>query len=339
MEVYMTNIYNNKKIRVGIVGYGNLGKGVELSVSQNHDMALIGVFTRRNPKTIKTLFKSTKVFSIDDADTMKNEIDVMILCGGSATDLLQQSIDFAKNFNIIDSFDTHAKIPHHFSAVNKTALSSGHIAIISVGWDPGLFSLNRLYAESILPFGATYTFWGDGVSQGHSDAIRRIDGVEDAVQYTIPIQEAIDTIRSGEMPLLSAKQKHRRVCFVVAEEAFDKDEIKDKIVNMPDYFIDYDTKVYFISKEELHEKHSKMKHGGFVLRSGFTGQNNNTKHIYEFSLKLESNPEFTASVLTAYARAAFKLRLEGAKGAKTVYDIAPSYIYPGSNSKLRKEFL
>jgi len=324
-------------IRIGIVGYGNLGKGVELAIKQNPDMELTSVFTRRAPEEIKLKDSSVKVMHISDAEKMKDQIDVMILCGGSATDLPEQGPQFAKMFNTVDSFDTHAKIPEYFEAVDKASKAAGKIGIISVGWDPGLFSMNRMIAEAVLPQGTDYTFWGRGVSQGHSDAIRRIKGVKAGVQYTIPKDEAIKRVRDGENPNLSTKEKHLRDCYVVAAEGADKAQIEKEIVNMPNYFADYETKVNFISEEELRKNHSAMPHGGFVIRSGNTGEN--TKHIIEFSLKLDSNPEFTASVLVACARAAYRFSSEGQSGAKTVLDIPLSYLSIKSAAQLRKELL
>lgn len=324
-------------IRVGISGYGNLGRGVESAIKQNDDMELVAVFSRRDPKSVKINTEGVKVCHIDEAKDYVDKIDVMILCGGSATDLPVQTPEMAKLFNVIDSFDTHAKIPEHFANVDKEANSSGKVAVISVGWDPGMFSLNRLFGEAILPEGSTYTFWGKGVSQGHSDAIRRIEGVLDARQYTIPVPEALAKVRNGENPSLTTRQKHTRECFVVAEDGADLDRIENEIKSMPNYFADYDTTVHFISKEELMRDHSGIPHGGFVIRSGKTGDRNN--HIVEYSLKLDSNPEFTSSVLVAYARAAYKLNKEGVSGCKSVLDIAPSYLSPKSGEELRKELL
>lgn len=309
-----------RKIRIGILGYGNLGKGVELAINENPDMELIAIFTRREPFTLKTS-SNVPVIHTDYIESYKDKIDVMILCGGSATDLPIQGPKYAKLFNTIDSFDTHAKIPEYFNSINKSALEGNNISIISVGWDPGLFSLNRLYAESILPNGKTYTFWGKGVSQGHSDAIRRIEGVKNAIQYTIPIETAIESTRKGENIELTARQKHLRECFVVLEKNASKEKIENEIKTMPNYFADYDTIVHFISEEELKQNHSKMPHGGFVIRSGNTSNTN--KQTIEYSLNLDSNPEFTGSVLLSYARAAYKLSQKGEKGAKTVFDIAP----------------
>ena len=327
------------KIRIGILGYGNLGRGVECAIKQNDDLELVGVFTRRNPSTVNILTESAKVYHIDDAAKMKDDIDVMIICGGSAKDLPVQTPEFVKYFNVIDSFDTHAKIPGHFENVNKSALSSGKVGIISVGWDPGMFSLNRLYAGCILPDGNDYTFWGKGVSQGHSDAIRRVDGVVDARQYTVPVPEALLSVRNGENPELTTRQKHTRECFVVAEDGADKARIEEEIKTMPNYFADYDTTVTFISQEELDKNHKGIPHGGFVIRSGKTGWNGENNHLIEYSLKLDSNPEFTASVLVAYARAAYRLNKEGLSGCKTVFDVAPSYLSPKSGEELRKSLL
>lgn len=326
------------KIRVGIIGYGNLGRGVESALKQNSDMELRAVFTRRSPKDIVLKDKNIHAVHIQDIEKYKDEIDVMILCGGSATDLPEQSPTFAKMFNIVDSFDTHAKIPEHFDAVDKASKEGNKVSAISVGWDPGLFSMNRILAQAVLPEGNNYTFWGRGVSQGHSDAIRRIEGVKNAVQYTIPIEEAIEEVRSGSHPNLTVRQKHLRECYVVVEEDADKKAIENEIKTMPNYFADYETKVNFISEEELKLNHSKIPHGGFVIRSGKTG-NGDTNHIIEFSLKLDSNPEFTGSVLVAYARAVYRLNKEGQSGAKTVFDIPLSYLSPKSGDELRKELL
>ncbi len=326
-------------IKIGILGYGNLGKGIECAIRQNDDLELVGVFTRREPKNVKILTEGVSVYHVDEAEKMQDKIDVMILCGGSATDLPEQTPRFAKMFHVIDSFDTHAKIPEHFAAVDAAAKESGHVAVISVGWDPGLFSLNRMYAGAILPDGADYTFWGKGVSQGHSDAIRRIDGVLDAKQYTIPIEAALEAVRSGSNPELSTRQKHLRKCFVVAEEGADLQKIEMEIKTMPNYFADYDTTVHFISEEELKRDHGGIPHGGFVIRSGKTGWNGENQHIIEYSLKLDSNPEFTSSVLVAYARAAYKMANEGQNGCKTVFDIAPAYLSAKSGEELRKNLL
>ncbi len=326
-------------IRVGIYGYGNLGRGVEYAIRQNDDMELVAVFTRRNPKDVTINTPGVGVFHTDDALDMTDKIDVMILCGGSATDLPVQTPSLAQHFNVVDSFDTHAKIPSHFENVNKAASDAGKVAIISVGWDPGLFSLNRMYAGAVLPEGKDYTFWGKGVSQGHSDAIRRIDGVLDAKQYTIPVEAALDAVRSGSMPNLSTREKHLRECFVVAEEGADLERIANEIKTMPNYFADYDTTVHFISMEELKANHSGIPHGGFVIRTGCTGKNGENKHIIEYSLKLDSNPEFTASVIVAYARAAVKLSQKGDFGCKTVLDIPPALLSLKSGEELRKELL
>ena len=326
-------------IRVAIYGYGNLGRGVESAIRQNPDMTLAAVFTRRDPKTVEIKTKDVSVYHIDDAKNMTDKIDVMILCGGSATDLPTQTPEMAKLFNVIDSFDTHAKIPEHFNAVDTAAKESGKIGIISVGWDPGMFSLNRLYANAILSEGTDYTFWGKGVSQGHSDAIRRIEGVLDAKQYTIPIEDALEQVRSGSNPELTTRQKHLRECFVVAKEGADTAKIENEIKTMPNYFADYDTTVHFISKEELDRNHSGIPHGGFVIRSGKTGFNKEHNHIIEYSLKLDSNPEFTGSVLVAYARAAYRLSNEGQRGCKTVFDIPPAYLSSLSGEEIRKNLL
>ncbi len=326
-------------IKIGILGYGNLGRGVECAIKHNPDMELAAVFTRRDPKTVKILTENVPVYSADQAAQMKDSIDVLILCGGSATDLPQQTPEYARYFNVVDSFDTHARIPEHFEAVDKAAKDSGHVGLISVGWDPGMFSLNRLYANAILPGGRDYTFWGKGVSQGHSDAIRRIPGVKDARQYTIPVEEALSAVRSGVNPELTTRQKHTRECFVVAEEGADLAAIEKEIVTMPNYFADYDTTVHFISQEELDRDHSGIPHGGFVIRTGKTGWSDENSHVIEYSLKLDSNPEFTASVIAAYARAAYRLNQEGQKGCKTVFDIAPAYLSPDSGQELRKRLL
>ena len=326
-------------IKIGIVGYGNLGRGIECSINQNSDMELVAVFTRRNPATVKILHKNVGVYHIDDILNFKDKVDVLILCGGSATDLPVQTPALAKDFTVIDSFDTHAKIPEHFENVDTAAKQGGNIAIISCGWDPGMFSLNRLYASAVLPNGKDYTFWGKGVSQGHSDAIRRIEGVLDAKQYTIPIIEALDAVRSGETPEFTTREKHLRECFVVAEEGADKAKIEEQIKTMPNYFADYDTIVHFISLDELRENHSGIPHGGFVIRSGKTGWENENTHVIEYSLKLDSNPEFTSSVIVAYARAAYKMKKEGAVGCKTVFDIPPAYLSAKTPQELYKEML
>lgn len=327
-----------EKIRVAIAGYGNIGRGVELAIERNEDMELKAVFTRRPPETVSIYSQNVPVLLFDDMIQMKDEIDVVILCGGSATDLPVIGPEVLRNFNTIDSFDTHARIPEYFAAMDKAAKEGGKIGIISVGWDPGMFSLNRLYAESILTEGETYTFWGKGVSQGHSDAIRRIDGVKNAIQYTVPIEKAVEEVRSGNRPKLTTRQRHLRECYVVAKEGADLQRIENEIKNMPAYFADYDTTVTFISEEELKKEHNKMPHGGFVIRSGETGRNGN-KHVIEYSLKLESNPEFTSSVLVCYARAAYRLAKKGECGAKTVLDIAPSLLSVKTPEQLRKELL
>lgn len=327
------------KIRIGILGYGNLGKGVECAIKHNPDMELAAVFTRRNPEAVKVLTEGVKVYRAAEAPEKKDEIDVMILCGGSATDLPEQTPEMAKYYHVVDSFDTHARIPQHFDAVDKTAKESGHVGIISVGWDPGMFSLNRLYGNAILPGGKDYTFWGKGVSQGHSDAIRRIDGVKDARQYTIPVESALEAVRSGSNPELTTRQKHTRECFVVAEEGADLKKIEDTIVNMPNYFADYDTTVHFITEEELWRDHGGIPHGGFVIRSGRTGWEDENNHVIEYRLKLDSNPEFTSSVLVAYARAAYRLSQEGQSGCKTVFDVAPAYLSALDGRELRSKLL
>ncbi len=326
-------------IKVAIYGYGNLGRGVECALRQNPDMELAAVFTRRDPSSVKLISDNVPVLNISEAAGMTDKIDVMILCGGSAKDLPVQTPEMAKLFNVVDSFDTHAKIPEHFSAVDTAAKTAGKVAMISVGWDPGMFSLNRMYASAILPDGRDYTFWGKGVSQGHSDAIRRIEGVIDAKQYTIPVDSALSRVRSGEEPDLGTRDKHVRECFVVAKDGADLERIENEIKNMPNYFSDYDTTVHFISQEELIRDHSGIAHGGFVIRSGRTGKDLENKHIIEYSLKLDSNPEFTSSVLVAYARAAYKLALEGQTGCKTVFDVPPAYLSPKSAETLRRELL
>lgn len=326
-------------IKIGILGYGNLGRGVECAIKQNDDMELAAVFTRRNPEDVKILTATAAVCSVADASDWKDKIDVLILCGGSATDLPVQTPEYAKLFNVVDSFDTHARIPEHFADVDAAAKESGHVGIISVGWDPGMFSLNRMYANAILPEGKDYTFWGKGVSQGHSDAIRRIEGVKNAKQYTIPVPEALEAARSGQNPELTTREKHTRECFVVLEEGADAAKVEQEIVTMPNYFADYDTTVHFISEEELMANHSGIPHGGFVLRSGVTGWEKEHKHIIEYSLKLDSNPEFTSSVIVAYARAAYRLASEGQSGCKTVFDIAPAYLSAKSGEELRATML
>ena len=326
-------------IKIGILGYGNLGRGVECAVKQNDDMELVAVFTRRNPEDVKILTETATVCNVADVEDWKDKIDVMIICGGSATDLPKQTPVYAKMFNVIDSFDTHARIPEHFANVDAAAKEGGHVGIISVGWDPGMFSLNRLYANAILLDGNDYTFWGKGVSQGHSDAIRRVEGVKDGKQYTIPVEAALKAVRNGENPELTTRQKHTRECFVVLEEGADAAKVEEEIKTMPNYFSDYDTTVHFISEEELKANHSGIPHGGFVLRSGKTGWNGENKHLIEYSLKLDSNPEFTSSVLIAYARAAYRLASEGQSGCKTVFDIAPAYLSAKSGEELRKHML
>lgn len=325
-------------IKVGIAGYGNLGKGVESALLHTEDMELVGIFTRRAPETVKTA-TGASVYSWDEAKNMQNDIDVMILCGGSANDLPTQTAEMAQYFNVIDSFDTHANIPEHFDMVDAVSKKSGKISIISVGWDPGLFSLNRLFGQAILPDGCDYTFWGKGVSQGHSDAIRRIPGVKDGKQYTIPSDEALERVRNGENPELTTREKHTRECFVVAEEGADKEEIRKAIVTMPNYFADYDTTVHFISQEELDRDHSGIPHGGVVFRTGVTGINGEHKHVIEYKLTLDSNPGFTSSVLVAYARAAFRMHSENQCGCKTVFDVAPAYLHPASPEEQRKTLL
>ena len=324
-------------IRIGIAGYGNLGRGVEASLLKNPDMTLVGVFSRRDPSTVKTLGANTAVFHVDQLSDFQDKIDVLILCGGSKDDLPVQSPQFAAQFNIVDSFDTHARIPEHFAAVDKPALEHNKTALISIGWDPGMFSLNRVYGEALLPDGETYTFWGKGVSQGHSDAIRRVAGVKAGVQYTIPSPVAIEQVRSGNRPQLSTRQKHTRECFVVLEDGADASVVAHTIKTMPNYFADYDTTVNFISSEELQQKHSGIPHGGFVIRSG--ASSDGIKQVVEYSLKLDSNPEFTASVLVAYARACHRLNLQGQYGCKTAFDVAPGLLSAKSASDLRKELL
>ena len=326
------------KIRIGIVGYCNIGRGVEQAIKRNEDMELAAVFTRRDPASVKVATEGAKVVHMDDMLSMKGDVDVMVLCGGSATDLPVMGPEIAADFNTIDSFDTHAKIPEYFANVDKAAKEGNNISIISVGWDPGMFSLNRLYAESILVQGSTYTFWGKGVSQGHSDAIRRIPGVKNAIQYTVPVDEAVDQVRSGSEPKLTTRDKHTRECYVVAQEGANKAEIENAIKTMPNYFDEYNTTVHFISEEELKRDHSKMPHGGFVIRTGETGEEGN-KHVIEYSLKLDSNPEFTASVLIAYARAAYRLNQKGENGARSVFDIAPALLSMKTPEQLRKEIL
>ncbi|MGM9971124.1 MAG: diaminopimelate dehydrogenase [Anaeroplasmataceae bacterium] len=326
-------------IRIGIVGYGNLGKGVEAAVEFNKDQELVAVFTRRNPKDVVIKTKGAVVAHMDDIASFKDKIDVMILCGGSATDLPVQTPELAKMFNVIDSFDTHANAYQHFENVNKSAKDNNKLALISAGWDPGMFSLNRIYAQAILPNGKDYTFWGKGVSQGHSDAIRRIEGVVDARQYTCPIDKALEEVRSGSNPELTTRQKHTRLCYVVAAEGADKARIENEIKTMPNYFADYDTTVNFITLEELKRDHSGIPHGGFVIRSGKTGFDNEMTHVIEYSLKLDSNPQFTGSVLAAYARAVYRLYAEGNIGCKTVFDVAPAYLVDMTNEEIIKHIL
>lgn len=326
-------------IKIGIYGYGNLGKGVESAIKQNPDMELTAVFSRRNPESVKIATEGVPVISADSVEEYKGKIDIMIICGGSATDLPKQTPKLAKLFNVIDSFDTHAKIPEHFANVDSAAKETNHVGIISVGWDPGMFSLNRLYANCILVDGADYTFWGKGVSQGHSDAIRRIEGVADARQYTVPVESALEAVRNGENPPLSTRQKHTRLCYVVAKDGADKAAIEEQIKNMPNYFADYDTTVNFITAEEMAKNHSGLPHGGLVLRSGKTGLNGEHKHIIEYSLKLDSNPEFTACVLAAYARAAYRFAQNKCFGCKTVFDIPPAYLSAMSHEDIISHLL
>lgn len=327
----------SKKIRVGIVGYGNLGKGAELAIHQQQDMELVAIFSRRDAKSVQPIDANIPVIHIDEVKNYKDKIDVMLLCGGSAIDLPEQTPAIAKMFNTVDSFDTHANIPAYFESVDKVARKSEKVSIISVGWDPGLFSINRVMSEAILSDGETYTFWGKGLSQGHSDAVRRVEGVAAGVQYTIPSKEAIERVRKGENPDLSTSERHKRECYIVPEEGVDQEKLRETIQTMPNYFADFDTTVHFITKQELERDHAAMPHGGFVIRSGKTGAENN--QIIEFSLKLNSNPEFTSSVLVAYARAAYRLAKEGQTGAKTVYDVGPGYISPKSPAELRKGYL
>lgn len=326
-------------MKIGILGYGNLGKGVEAAVRQNDDMELVCIFTRRDPATITPATSGVNVYSVDDIKEKAGDIDVLVLCGGSATDLPEQTPEYAKYCNVIDSFDTHARIPEHFANVDKAAKENGHIALISCGWDPGMFSVMRLYGSSVLPEGNEYTFWGKGVSQGHSDAIRRVEGVKNGKQYTIPVDAALSSVRNGDNPELSTRQKHIRECFVVAEEGADLNKIEQDIKTMPNYFADYDTTVHFISEEEFNRDHQGIPHGGFVFRTGVTGLNKEHKHVIEYSLKLDSNPEFTSSVILAYARAINRLSKEGATGCKTVFDIAPKYLSPLSDEDLRAHML
>lgn len=326
-------------IKIGILGYGNLGRGIECAVRQNPDMELAAVFTRRDPKQVSVLTKTAQVCSAAEVEQWKDRIDVLILCGGSATDLPVQTPEYVKYFNVVDSFDTHARIPEHFANVDAAAREGGKIGVISCGWDPGMFSLNRLYADAVLPEGKDYTFWGKGVSQGHSDALRRIKGVKNAKQYTIPVPEALDAVRAGKNPELTAREKHTRECFVVLEEGADAVRIEQEIKEMPNYFADYDTTVHFISEEELLTEHGGIPHGGFVLRSGVTGWNKENHHLIEYRLKLDSNPEFTSSVITACARAAYRMASEGQTGCKTLFDIPPAYLSAKSGEELRASML
>ncbi|RHP47560.1 MULTISPECIES: diaminopimelate dehydrogenase [unclassified Clostridium] len=326
-------------IRVGILGYGNLGKGVESAIAQNADMELAAVFTRRNPESVKVRTAGVKVLHADELSHMQDELDVLILCGGSATDLPVQTPQYASMYNVVDSFDTHARIPEHFAAVDAAAKKAGKVSLISCGWDPGMFSLNRLYANCVLPEGKDYTFWGKGVSQGHSDAVRRIEGVKDCRQYTIPVESAVEAVRSGSNPELTTREKHTRECFVVAEEGADLAKIENEIKTMPNYFSDYDTTVHFITEEEMKRDHSGLPHGGMVIRTGVTGMEKEHKHVIEYSLKLDSNPEFTGSVIVAYARAVSRMNKEGMSGCKTVFDVAPAYLSPKSAEELRAHML
>ena len=326
-------------IRVGILGYGNLGKGVESANAQNDDMELKAVFTRRNPENVKVRTAGVKVLQADELSHMQDELDVLILCGGSATDLPVQTPQYASMYNVVDSFDTHARIPEHFAAVDAAAKKAGKVSLISCGWDPGMFSLNRLYANCVLPEGKDYTFWGKGVSQGHSDAVRRIEGVKDCRQYTIPVEKAVEAVRSGSNPELTTREKHTRECFVVAEEGADLAKIENEIKTMPNYFSDYDTTVHFITEEEMKRDHSGLPHGGMVIRTGVTGMEKEHKHVIEYSLKLDSNPEFTGSVIVAYARAVSRMNKEGMSGCKTVFDVAPAYLSPKSAEELRAHML
>lgn len=325
--------------RIAVMGYGNLGRGVEIAVKEAPDMELVAVFTRRDPASVKIMTENVPVVNVTEIENWKDKIDVLIICGGSATDLPEMTPKYAKMFNVIDSFDTHARIPEHFANVDAAAKEAGKIAVISCGWDPGMFSLARVYANAILPDGKDYTFWGKGVSQGHSDAIRRIDGVKNAKQYTIPVESALEAVRSGSQPTLTTRQKHTRECFVVLEEGADAARVEKEIKEMPNYFSDYDTTVHFISEEELLTNHAGMAHGGFVFRSGKTGVNKENSHIIEYSLKLDSNPEFTTSVLVAYARAAFRMNKEGQSGCKTVLDVPPAYLSNLSGEELRAHLL
>lgn len=327
------------KIRIGIVGYGNIGRGLETAINNSTDTELVAVFTRRQPDTIKTNSPHAKVVSFSEAEKYVDSIDVMVICTGSATDIPKHGVQFARMFNTVDSYDTHAKIPEYLRNIDEVSLASGKISIISIGWDPGLFSLVRMISGVVLPKGNDYTFWGRGVSQGHSDAIRRIDGVKNGIQYTIPVQDAVERVRSGKTPQLTAREKHTRECFVVCEENADKNKIEAEIKNMPNYFAEYDTTVNFISEEEFKLNHSKMPHGGRVIRNGVTGDENLNNHVIEFSLKLDSNPEFTSSVLLSYARAAYRMSKEGMKGAKTIFDVPVSYLSPKSREELISNLL
>lgn len=327
-----------EQIRIGIVGYGNLGRGVEYALENAEDMVLSGVFTRRDPQSL-SVRTNVPVYSLEQAARMRDSFDVMILCGGSVNDLPEQTVQFAQDFNVVDSFDTHAKIPAHFAAVDQACRANGRLAIISAGWDPGMFSLNRLYGQAILPNGADYTFWGPGVSQGHSDAIRRIDGVLDARQYTVPSEAALERVRSAQQPILTTREKHTRVCYVVAKDGADLQAIEKAIKTMPNYFADYDTTVHFISREELLEKHAGIPHGGVVFRTGATGENGKNRHVIEYRLQLDSNPEFTSGVLAACARAAFRMYSEGQSGCKTLFDVPPAYLHPASGDALRRNLL
>ena len=326
-------------MKLGILGYGNLGRGVECAVKQSDDVDLVAIFTRRNPDDLRVLTADVPVLNVSEIENWKDKIDVLILCGGSATDLPEQTPKYAKMFNVVDSFDTHARIPEHFANVDMSAKETGHTAVISVGWDPGLFSLARMYANAVLPSGKDYTFWGKGVSQGHSDAIRRIEGVQDARQYTVPVEKSLNAVRNGETPELSVREKHTRECYVVLKEGADAKRVEHEIVTMPNYFDQYDTTVHFISQDELDKNHKGIPHGGFVIRNGKTGLNNETNHTIEFSLKLDSNPEFTSSVLVAFARAVYKLNKEGQCGCKTIFDIAPAYLSAKTPEDLRKTML
>lgn len=326
-------------IRIGILGYGNLSRGVESAIRQNEDTTLVAVFTKRDPKSVQVRTENVPVCHVDEIENWKDKIDVLILGGGSATDLPEQTPKYATMFNVVDSFDTHAKIPEHYANVDKAAKEGGKVGVISVGWDPGMFSLLRMVSTAVLPEGENYTFWGKGVSQGHSDAIRRIPGVKDARQYTIPVEAAVERVRKGENPELTTRDKHTRECFVVVEEGADKAAVEESIKTMPNYFADYDTTVHFISEEEMKRDHSGLPHGGFVLRSGVTGFEKENQHIIEYSIKLDSNPEFTGSVILAYARAAYRLSKEGVSGCKTIFDIAPAYITSLTGEELRKDYL